>query len=83
MRHPHEKFIRLELLAILLAVIIGIIALLKGFLLVMVLTLYLITFSMIFGALVEWNTRQTNQAGVHFLQAALLFVFTTYLLFHI
>lgn len=83
MRHPYEKFIRLELLFIIVAVIVGIIALLKGFAFVIIIALYMIAFSMLSGAIVEWHTHQTNQAGKHFLQAILLFIFTTYMIFHL
>nr|GGG70927.1 hypothetical protein GCM10011398_13840 [Virgibacillus oceani] len=83
MRHPYEKFIRLELIAILVAVVIGLFALIKGFLLIVILALYMLAFSLASGAIVEWNMNQTNQAGKHFLQAILLFIFTTYMIFQL
>ncbi|MEW9676354.1 hypothetical protein ABRT01_09265 [Lentibacillus sp. L22] len=83
MRHPYEKFMKMELFAIIGAIIVGIIALIKGFVLVVILALYMVSFSMFSGAIVEWNTRQTQQAGKHLLQAAMLFIFTTYMIFHL
>lgn len=83
MRHPYEKFIRLELIAIAAAVIIGLIALLKGFVLVIMIAMYLLVFSLISGALVEWNINQAAQAGKHLAQAVLLFIFITYMIFHL
>ncbi|MGY0694961.1 hypothetical protein ACW2QC_19715 [Virgibacillus sp. FSP13] len=83
MRHPSEKFIRLELIAILIAALVGVFALIKGFLFIIILALYLIALSMFSGAIVEWQTHQTNRAGKHMLQAILLFIFTTYLISHL
>ncbi|MEN1967589.1 hypothetical protein WMZ97_05860 [Lentibacillus sp. N15] len=83
MRHPYEKFMKIELFAIIAAIIVGVFALIKGFVLVITLALYIIAFSMFSGAIVEWNTQQTQQAGKHMAQAALLFILTTYMIFHL
>lgn len=83
MRHPYEKFIRLELIAVLLAILVGLFALFKGFILLVFITFYLIGCSIACAAIVEWYTHQTNQAGKHILQALLLIIFTTYMIFQL
>ena len=83
MRHPYEKFIRLELVIIAAAIIIGLTALLKGFILLVMFVMYLLAFSLISGAMAEWNINQATQAFKHFVQAILLFIFVTYMIFHL
>lgn len=83
MQHPYEKFIRLELITIAVAVIIGLFALLKGFIFVVMFAMYLLVLSLISGALVELNVNQATQAIKHLAQAVLLFIFLTYMIFHL
>lgn len=81
MRHPYEKFIRLELITIILVFILGIFAIIQSYILFIYLGLYLLVISLVFNALIEFHTYQTQEAMKHALRALLLFVFTTYLVF--
>ena len=81
MRHPYEKFIHIEMMALLSVIIIGLIALIQGYLILIYLCLYLIALSLVCDALVHWYTNQTTHSVKQILRAILIFVITTYLLF--
>lgn len=83
MRHPYEKFIRLELIALILAVFAGIIVLVKGFILLAIFLIYLVACALCCEGMIELNTHNRNHAIKHFLQAILIFVFMSYLVFHL
>ncbi|ASK62032.1 hypothetical protein CFK37_07600 [Virgibacillus phasianinus] len=83
MRHPYEKFIRLELLTLILAVIAGIVVLIKGFIFLAIVLIYLIACALCCEAMIELHTHNRNKAFKHFIQVILLFVFTTYIVFHL
>ncbi|ASN04014.1 hypothetical protein [Virgibacillus necropolis] len=83
MRHPYEKFVRLELISLILAIFAGIVVLVKGFILLAVVIIYLIGCGLCCEAMIELNTHNRNKAFKHFAQALLLFIFMTYILFHL
>lgn len=83
MRHPYEKFIRLELIALILAVFAGIIVLIKGFILLAILLIYLIACALCCEGMIELSTHNRNHAVKHFLQAILIFVFMSYIVFQL
>ncbi|WP_404455980.1 hypothetical protein LG329_08580 [Virgibacillus necropolis] len=83
MRHPYEKFVRLELIILILAVLVGVLVLIKGFIFLAILLIYLIACGLCCEAMIEFHTHNQNKAFKHFLQALLLFVFTTYIIFHL
>ncbi|PAV31414.1 hypothetical protein CIL05_01805 [Virgibacillus profundi] len=81
MRHPFEKFIRLELLSIVCVILFGLIALIQGYLLLIFLSLYLLAIGLLCNAMIEWYTHQSASAGKQVLRAIMIFLFTTYLMF--
>jgi hypothetical protein len=81
MRHPYEKYIRLELITVIFVLVIGIFAIIQSYILFIFLGLYLLVISLILTALIEFHTYRTHAAIKHALRAVLLFVFTTYLIF--
>jgi uncharacterized membrane protein len=81
MRHPYEKYIRLELITIILVFVLGLFALIQSYILFIFLGLYLLVVSLILTALIEFHTYNTHEAIKHALRAILLFVFTTFLIF--
>lgn len=80
MKHPYEKFIIAEMASIFLAILIGLVALLKGFVLLVFIALYCIAISFICEGLVEWSKRQAALAGKHFLRAFIVIVLASYLI---
>ncbi len=83
MRHPYEKFIRLELITLVLVVIIGLISVFQGILIIMLFSLYLLSISIFFEALIAFNTHNTAEGAKQFVKAAMLMLVTTILLFHL
>ncbi|MFC3038634.1 hypothetical protein ACFOGI_00015 [Virgibacillus xinjiangensis] len=83
MRHPYEKLVRMELAAIAAVILFGVIALIQGFLLLILLAFYLLAFSLLCEAMLLWQTGNTPEAGKQGLRAMLLFIFVTYLFFRL
>lgn len=83
MRHPYNKFVQMELIALLFAFIIGITALIVGYTFILFLSIYLIIFSLICDAMVLFNTRHTAEAAKQAARAAVLFLVATALLFQL
>ncbi|MCG1030309.1 hypothetical protein J5S49_18650 [Virgibacillus halodenitrificans] len=81
MRHPYTRLIRLEIISIICALIIGTLALIKGFITLIFLCVYLISLSLIVDALIHIHTNQAPLAAKQVLRAILLFIFTTYFIF--
>ncbi|WP_096272812.1 hypothetical protein [Paucisalibacillus globulus] len=80
MRHPYEKFIRGELVAIGLALLFGLIALIQGIFLLIILCLYCIAVSLAFDGLIGMNMRNQTHGVKQLVRALLLFLFATFLL---
>ncbi|WP_010096022.1 hypothetical protein [Ornithinibacillus scapharcae] len=80
MRHPYEKFIRGELVAIGLAIIFGLIALIQGIFLLIVLCIYLVAASLIFDGLLAINSYNQTQGFKQLARSVLLILFATFLL---
>lgn len=83
MRHPYEKFVRLELITLILAIVAGIFVLIKGFIFLAIFVIYLIACGLFCEAMIELHTHNKNKAFKHSLQALLLLVFTTYIVFQL
>lgn len=83
MKHPYEKFIKMELVFIVCAVLFGLIALIQGYLFLILMSLYLVTISMLFNALIHWHSHRTADAGKQILRAIMLLCFVTFLVFHL
>lgn len=81
MRHPYEKFIRIELVSIVSAILIGIIALIKGYLILIFICFYLLALSLLAEAMIEWSTHQKMQGGKQFVRAIVILILTTFLIF--
>lgn len=81
MRHPYEKLIRLELITIVLAFVIGLFAIIQTYILLLFLGLFLLAISLILTALVEYHTYRTQEAVKHGIRALFLLLFTAYLTF--
>ncbi|MEC5424421.1 hypothetical protein QGM71_13050 [Virgibacillus sp. C22-A2] len=83
MRHPYEKFIRIELLSLASAILIGIIALAQGYTLLIFLCLYLLALSLACNALIELHRHEADQAGKQILRAIMLFILASFMLFQL
>ncbi|GAA0605648.1 hypothetical protein GCM10009001_23650 [Virgibacillus siamensis] len=83
MRHPYEKFIRLELFTLAAAVFIGLIAMFQGFLLIIFFCIFLLAVSMIFEGLIAMNTFHTTEGLKQFIKAAMLLLLTLVLFFQL
>lgn len=83
MRHPYEKFIRLELLTLGIVIITGVISIVKGYPIIMILSLYLLSISIFCEALIGLNTQRTTKGAKQFAKAFMLFLLTTVLFFQL
>lgn len=81
MRHPYEKFIRIELMSMVCAALIGIIVLLKGYLLFIFMCFLLIALSLLTEAMILWFTYQKIQGGKQLFRALIILMLTIYLMF--
>lgn len=81
MRHPYEKFIRIELVSMILAVLMGIIVLMKGFLILIFMCFFLIIISLLTDAILLWVTYQKIQSGKQLFRAIIMLILTIYLIF--
>ncbi|WP_217586365.1 hypothetical protein [Lentibacillus saliphilus] len=79
MNHPFEKFMKLELAALGIVILTSIIAIVKGFFLLLVIAVYGIAASLIFDGMVAMYTHQQAHALKQFSRAILLFIITTML----
>lgn len=83
MRSSLEKVAIMEVIAIFLAFIIGLFAMIQGYLLLILLTLFLISLSLVCEAFVFSQKRQSQHAIKQIIRAVCIFLFVTYLLFQI
>ncbi|WP_156290189.1 hypothetical protein [Oceanobacillus salinisoli] len=80
MRSPTEKITLIEILSIAIAGFFGLLAMVQGYLTLMLLTFYLVCVSLICDALIYWQKGHTAHTGKQVLRAAVIFIFTTYIL---
>lgn len=83
MRHPYEKFIRIELFSIGLSVLIGIFAFIKSYTILMFICLYFISAGLAAEAMVAWFTYQKEQAIKSMVRSVVIFLISTYLFWHL
>lgn len=83
MKQPFEKFIRLELLALSLMIVVGIIALVKKSTILVLFCLALLAFSLFFEGLKYYYTYYQMDAVKQIVKGLMLFLFAIYLLFAI
>lgn len=80
MRHPYEKFIRIELISMISAVLIGMIAFIKGYFILIFICFFLIALSLIAEVIILWFTYQKIQAGKQLIRACIILILTLYLI---
>lgn len=83
MRNPYENYIRMELLSLALAVVIGLIAIVQGYVMIMLFCLYLLAFSILSEGTFYLNTNKTPEGIKQFVRAGMLLVLATVLFFYI
>ncbi len=83
MRHPFEKLILIELGMIGCAGIFSIFAIIKGFVLFAMASIYLIVISLICNAMIKWQLRNPQEAMQQLFRAIALFLIASLLLFRI
>lgn len=83
MRHPYEKFIRLELITLTFVVIVGLIAIFKGYLIIILFSLFMLAISILCEALIAINTYHTSEGVKQFIKAVMLLLLTAVLLFQL
>lgn len=81
MRHPYEKVIRIELISMISAVLIGIIALIKGYIIFIFICFFLITLSLLAEAIILWFTYQKVQSGKQLIRAFMILILAVYIAF--
>ncbi len=80
MRHPYNKFIRGELVAIVLAILFGLIALIQGVFLLIVICLFLVAASLIFDGLIAINMRNQAHGIKQIMRSVLILMLALFLL---
>lgn len=83
MRHPYEKFIRIELICLAFVVLVGVFALIQGSSLVILMCFFVLSLSLLCDALILLYSHQTAQAGKQIIRAIMIIMFTTVLLFQL
>ncbi|MDY0409532.1 hypothetical protein ACFFIS_01940 [Virgibacillus soli] len=83
MKHPYEKYIQIELITLVLACLLGIAALFRGSLWLLVLCLLLMTISLVCDGFIFLHSRRAPHAGKQFSRALLLLFLIAYLLIRI
>lgn len=81
MRHPNEKFIKIELVSLTLAVIIGLFAIIQAAFIWFSLSVYLIAISLFCDGVIALSTHQQVWAMKQLIRSILLFLLTTLLIF--
>lgn len=81
--HPNDKLIQIELLSLILAIVIGTIAFIKGVFILIIAALFLIFCSLLSNALLLWHTFQHVNAYKQFARALAVFILTCWILFYL
>ncbi|WP_010531536.1 hypothetical protein [Lentibacillus jeotgali] len=81
MHNPYEKYIRIELLSLALAVVIGLIAIVQGYVIIMLLCVYLLAFSIFSEGLFLLNTNRSTEGIKQVAKAGMLMLLATILFF--
>lgn len=79
MKHPYEKFIKINLFSLFLAVFIGGLAFIKGYIVLVLISLYFLVISMAFEAIILHVTFRKKESMLMALRVVLLFLVATYL----
>lgn len=83
MNHSFNKFIRLELFALSLMCLVGIIALIKKSAFLILFGLFLLGLSLFFEGLKHYHTYRQMEAVKQIIKGIMVFLFAAYLLFAI
>ncbi|GGM32943.1 hypothetical protein GCM10011351_18780 [Paraliobacillus quinghaiensis] len=81
MKHPFEKLLQLQFLAILLAIIFGVFTILSGNLFLAFFTCLLVTADLLFEGLIELRKQNPAQFARHFFRVIMIIIFVSYLYF--
>ncbi|SDK16313.1 hypothetical protein [Sediminibacillus albus] len=79
MKHPYKKFFQLQLLMMIFTLLLGIVAMVKGSLLLIVTALFCLAFSFIFEGLAEYKKQHTFQFAQQMTRAVVIILFVSYL----
>lgn len=80
MRRPYEKFIQMEIITLGGAAFFGFFALIKGYFLLAIVSVYFIVISIICDALIKWQFLHKLEASKQLLRAIILFLLAAILL---
>lgn len=83
MQHPSERFVKIELLCLGLALFIGGFAIYKTSLLLLFMSIYLIAISLLCDGLVAITTHYRVTGIKQIIRAILLFILTTLIIFNL
>jgi len=83
MHHPNDKLIQIELISLLLAIVIGTIALIKGIFVMIIIALFLIFCSTLSNALLLWYTFHYVDAYKQMARSICLFILICWLVFYL
>ena len=83
MQHPSEKFIKIELASIVLAVFIFLFAIIQGYILGLFMALYFIAISIFCEGMVAFYMNNRISAAKQITRSLLLFFLTTFIFFRI
>lgn len=79
MKHPLEKLIKLEIISMIIAIIATIFVLVKGYTILLFLSLFLLSLSMLFDSFVFWSKHDKTNAIKHSVKGIILLSLTMYL----
>lgn len=83
MKHPYEKFLQIEIIALATAIVISLFSIVQGYRVLPVFTFYFIFISLFFDALFSWITYQKTHAIKQFVRSVLVLILTTYIMLNI
>mgnify|MGYP001344740060 FL=1 len=81
MKHPYEKWFITETVSLILAFLLGIFAMIKGTIILILIALYGIAISLMCEAFIAWSMKRTAIAGKQCIRAIIIIFFSTYALF--
>lgn len=81
LKHPADKFAQLQFALLGVAIIFGIVTLLKGATIYILLMFYSLSLSMVFDGMAQHHKRQNNMYALQFLRAIIMLIFITILYF--
>ncbi|RYG71794.1 hypothetical protein EU245_12950 [Lentibacillus lipolyticus] len=83
MRNLYDKYIRMEHITLGLAVLTGIFAVIQGYAILMVCSLYMIAFSIFCDGVIYASTNNTAAGIKQFMKAGMVLLLSTILLFQV